>query len=91
MRINNTEYKIPELNFNTICALEDMGVSLGSTDLKAFSTVRALLALSMNGDLAKAGNELEAHIMAGGKLDELVSEFTRAMEESDFFHSLKEM
>jgi len=91
MRINNTEYKIPELNFNTICALEDMGVSLGSVDAKAFSTVRALLALSMDGDIAKAGNELEAHIMAGGKLDELINEFTKAMEDSGFFHSLKEM
>lgn len=28
MKINGTEYTMPELNFNTMCKLEDMGVSL---------------------------------------------------------------
>ena len=90
MKINNKEYRIPELNFNAICALEEMGASLTSSDVKSFSTVRALLALSMNGDLVMAGNELEAHLMAGGTLDDLLSEVNNALEESDFFHSLND-
>ena len=28
MIINNKNYTIPELNFNTICTLEEMGISL---------------------------------------------------------------
>lgn len=89
MKINNKEYRIPELNFSTICALEDMGASLTSPDKKVFSTIRAVVALAMGGDLDLANKELQAHLMAGGKLDEVLAEMTMAMEESNFFHSMK--
>lgn len=54
MKINGTEYTMPELNFNTMCKLEDMGVSLTEMDQKVLTTVRGFLALAMDDDLEKA-------------------------------------
>ena len=67
MKINDREYTIPELNFNAMCELEDLGASFSEMDKKVLSTVRAFLALAMGGDAEKAGKEIEAHIASGGK------------------------
>ena len=50
MKINDREYTIPELNFNAMCELEDLGASFSEMDKKVLSTVRAFLALAMGGD-----------------------------------------
>ena len=55
MKINDREYTIPELNFNAMCELEDLGASFSEMDKKVLSTVRAFLALAMGGDAEKAG------------------------------------
>lgn len=46
---------MPELNFNTMCRLEEMGVALSDMDQKVLSTVRGFLALAIGGDLGKSG------------------------------------
>ena len=56
MKINGTEYTMPELNFNTMCKLEDMGVSLTEMDQKVLTTVRGFLALAMDDDMEKAAS-----------------------------------
>ena len=89
MKINGREYKIPKLNFNAMCELEDMGASFTEMDKKVLSTVRAFLALAMGGDAEKAGKEIEAHIALGGSFDEIMDDINRAVEESDFFQALK--
>ena len=88
MKVNNKEYKIPELNFNAMCTLEELGASFSEIDKKALSTVRAFLALAMGGDAEQAGKEIEAHIASGGKFDEIMEDISRAVEESDFFQTL---
>ena len=88
MIINNKNYTIPELNFNTICTLEEMGISLTDMDKKILSTVRGFLALAMNGDYEKAGKEMEEHLENGGSLDEMLEEINKAVEESGFFQAL---
>lgn len=85
MKINDREYTIPELNFNAMCELEDLGASFSEMDKKALSTVRAFLALAMGGDAEKAGKEIEAHIASGGKFDDIMQDINRAVEESGFF------
>ena len=89
MKINDREYTIPELNFNAMCELEDLGASFSEMDKKALSTVRAFLALAMGGDAEKAGKEIEAHIPSGGKFDDIMQDINRAVEESGFFRALK--
>ena len=88
MKINKKIYKIPELNYNTICTLEEMGISLTDMDKKILSTVRGFLALAMNGDYEKAGKEMEEHLRNGGSLDETLEEINKAVEESGFFQAL---
>ncbi len=89
MKINNREYRIPELNFNAMCVLEELGASFSQMDKKVLSTVRAFLALAMGGDVEKAGKEMEAHIASGGSFDEIMADISRAVEESGFFRALR--
>lgn len=88
MTINGKNYTIPELNFNTMCTLEEMGVSLTDMDKKILSTVRGFLALAMGGDLQKAGKEMEDHLAGGGALEEMMTEINKAVESSGFFQAL---
>lgn len=89
MKINDREYHIPELNFNAMCELEDLGASFSEMDKKVLSTVRAFLTLAMGGDTDKAGKEIEAHLASGGNFDEIMEDINRAVEESGFFRALK--
>ena len=88
MIINGKNYRIPELNFNTMCQLEDMGLSLTQMDKKVLGTVRAFLALAMNGDYERAGTEIEAHLVNGGELDGMMEEVNEAVQSSGFFQAL---
>lgn len=88
MLINGKNYIMPELNFNTMCRLEEMGVTLSDMDQKVLSTVRGFLALAIGGDLEKAGQELEAHLSKGGSLDQMLREINQAVENSGFFQGL---
>ena len=89
MKINNKEYNIPELNFNAMCKLEEMGVNFMDMENKTLSTVRGFLALAMDGDLEMAGNELEQHLVVGGNVEDVVAEIGKAVEASGFFLALK--
>ena len=88
MIINGTEYKNRELNFNTACRLEDMGVSLLDMKDKTLSAARAYAALCMRKPLMQAGNEIEAHVANGGGLAEIIEAFGKAVDESGFFQQL---
>lgn len=87
MTINGKTYKMPELNFNAICQLEDMGISLTDFDKKPMAAIRGFLALAI-GDAETAGKELEAHIINGGDLSEIADEITKAVQNSGFFQAL---
>ncbi len=84
MIINNREYRLPELDFNAMCELEDMGIALTDMDKKVLTTVRGFLALAMNGDFHRAGKELEAHLSKGGSLEQMLQEINEAVERSGF-------
>ena len=88
MKLNNKEYKIPEITFNTICDLEEMGVDLSGINKKALSTVRGFLALAVGGDLEEAGRILEEHLVNGGGLEEVLREIEEALVKSGFFLAL---
>jgi hypothetical protein len=90
MIINGNTYHIPELDFNAMCKLEDMGVNLMQMENKTFMLVRGLLALAMKTDLEGAGKELESHIINGGRLEDLTEEINKAVTESGFFRALQQ-
>ena len=64
MKLNGKEYKIPELDFNAVCQLEELGIDLVGQNAKPFSTLCAFVALAV-GDTEKAGKELETHLEGG--------------------------
>ena len=87
MRINGKTYKMPELSFNAMCQLEDMGISMADFDKKPMAAIRGFLALAI-GDTETAGMELEAHIVNGGDFTEIVEDLAKAVQDSGFFQAL---
>lgn len=88
MVINGNEYKLPEITFDTICKLEDLGVSIFSISTKLMSTVRGFTALAMGADLNKASREVELHLENGGELGPIMKEITAAVDASGFFQAM---
>lgn len=88
--VNGKTYKSKELDFNAMCDLEDMGVSMVDIKSKNMSLIRAYLAFCGNISAEEAGNEIMLHLKNGGKFDEIMEELKVAIEDSDFFRFLKE-
>lgn len=88
--VNGKSYKSKELDFNAMCDLEDMGVSMVDIKSKSMSLIRAYLAFCGNISAEEAGNEVMLHLKNGGKFDEIMEELKSAIENSDFFQILKE-
>lgn len=88
MIINGKKYEMPELSFDAICELENMGVQLGDMENKPISTIRGFIALAMNCDAQKAGEELQEHLLNGGNINEVLKEVQKAVEKSGFFLAL---
>lgn len=86
--INGTEYKAKPFDFNLVCDLEDMGISLEQAGNKPMSMVRAYFGLCAGKGKEFAGKEMEAHIIGGGKFDDIMTAMSDEMEKSDFFQSL---
>lgn len=86
--INGKEYSGKPFDFNLVCDLEDMGVTIENMTEKVYGTVRAYIALCMNSSRAEAGREMEEHYINGGDFEEAAEVMTEEMEKSDFFQEL---
>ena len=71
--VNGKEYVAKAFNFNLICDLEDMGVSIAEADGKPMSMVRAYFAVCAGKGKEFAGKEMEQHVIGGGNFDTLVT------------------
>lgn len=89
MTINGKFYKDAELDFNTVCEMENMGVSIQNIDDNIMSAARAYAAICMRKPLRLAGAEIEAHIVNGGTLADILEPFNKNAEESGFFQALR--
>lgn len=87
IEINGKAYKPAELDFNTMCDMEDLGVSIFETENKGLSAVRAYLAVSAGISKEEAGAEIGEHIANGGSLEVLSEAFSEAVRESTFFRT----
>lgn len=87
-KINNTVYKATPFDFNLICELEDMGISMTDLKNKPMSAVRAYFAISSGLDKESAGLEMQSHIVNGGNFDNVIKAMTTELEKSDFFQTL---
>lgn len=89
IKINNKEYEAVELTFNTVCQLEELGVSLTDATAKSMSLIRGYIALCMGSDVEKAGEEMQAHIINGGDFEEIANTLAKAIEDSGFFQAAR--
>lgn len=88
MIINGKEYKNIPITFNTFCKLEEMGVDIANIDSKLFTSARAYASLCMKKPAAYVGEEVEQHIINGGKINDIVEVFAKELEKSDFFQAM---
>lgn len=88
--INGKRYNAKPFDFNTVCDLEDSGVSLKEISKKPMSLARAYFAICLNGDTEKAGQEIQAHVLNGGTLEEIYTVMGEEMNDSDFFQALNQ-
>ena len=88
--INDKRYQAKPFDFNTICDLEDNGVSLAEMTKKPMSMARAYFALCFNGDKEKAGIEIQEHVKHGGDFNDLYTVMGEEMNDSDFFRALNQ-
>ncbi len=86
--VNGKEYKAKPFDFNLVCDLEDMGISLEQAANRPMSMVRAYFGLCAGKDKEFSGKEIEAHIVGGGAFDEIMNAMSDEMEKSDFFRNL---
>ena len=88
IKINGNEYKALEFDFDLICNIEDMGVSIEEAGEKPMKMVRAYIGLCMNVSKETASKEIQEHVVNGGDFTEIISIMYEMMGKSDFFLAL---
>lgn len=86
--INGREYTAKPFDFNMICDLEDLGVSIEDIERKPVSIVRAYAGICMGKSAKESGLEIQEHLLNGGSFDDIMKVISKEMEESDFFRNL---
>lgn len=86
--INNKTYQAKEFDFNLLCDLEEMGLSLDDIEKKPMSLIRTYLMFSAGISKEQAGKEIEEHIAKGGEITDIISIMSEMMSESGFFRSI---
>lgn len=88
--VNGKRYNAKPFDFNTVCDLEDSGVPITEMAKKPMSMARAYFAICYGGDKEKAGQEIQAHVIGGGNLNEIYTVMGEEMNDSDFFQALNQ-
>lgn len=86
--INGVDYLAKPFDFNTICEMEEAGVSLDNIQKRPMSTVRAYFTVCSGGDAEQAGKELQKHMIDGGDVEGIMTAMSKELENSDFFQAL---
>lgn len=85
--INNKTYEVPKLDFDTVCQLEENGISLlamNARNPKVATMLRAFVAWIIGGSPQQASAEIQAHLEAGGNIIDLLTAITDALNDSGF-------
>lgn len=89
-KVNGIEYKAKPFDFNLVCDLEDMGITMSSMAGRNTSLIRAYFCMCSGLSKEKAGKEIEQQFIKYGELNEISEALNKEMEASDFFRSLTE-
>lgn len=91
INLNNKEYTMPEVDFNAICELSELGVDVMNPKTLSkhpVPTARAVVAWVTGEDLTVAGNLIQEHLIAGGDIAHVLTAFVEGIEDSGFFKNL---
>ena len=89
MKINNTEYTTPVLNFSNVCKLESWGIAADNMGARPLGLLAGFVALAIGGKTLEVGEAaIDAHIAGGGKLDDITATLNEALNSSGFFKGL---
>ena len=83
--INGKEYEGAKYDFNTHCEFDALGVNVLNIQSNPLPVLRAYLSICSGMDLIACGKELEAHLIKGGSLAEVMALLTKEITSSDFF------
>lgn len=90
--LNGKEMQSIPIDFNTVCDLEDLGISLDDYSTKPMAFTRAYVTLCFGrGNKKIAGKELEQHLLNGGSFEEIIKVISKELENSDFFQKLSKI
>lgn len=89
LEFNGKQLKL-EIDYNTMCELEEMGVSIMEIESKTLSTIRALLYIALkktepNITIEQAGKQISEYFANGGTIEKLGEAFEKAVSNSGFF------
>ena len=91
MKINNTEYTVPTLNFSNVCKLEQWGIDMASMAAKPLTLLAGFVALAIGGKTLEDGEAaIDAHLASGGKLDDITAALNESIESSGFFKAAEQ-
>ena len=71
--LNNVTYTAKEFSFNTVCDLEDLGLSLEDMNTKPLSMVRGYIGLCIGKVRVFTGKQIEEHMINGGTLQDIIA------------------
>lgn len=87
VNINGKTYDVPKLDFDTVCQLEENGISLlamNDRNPKIATMLRAFAAWIIGCTPHEASAEIQAHLEAGGNITDLLTAITTALNDSGF-------
>lgn len=88
--INSKDYNIDKvIDFNAICELEELGLSLSDLKKTKMTSIRALLAYVGGMDTDTAGAEIMEHLKKGGSFEDFTP-LINTLVESDFFQATRQ-
>ena len=85
--INGKTYDVPKLDFDTVCQLEENGISLlamNEQNPKIATMLRAFVAWIIGGSPRQASTEIQEHLENGGNIADLLTAITTALNDSGF-------
>lgn len=83
--LNGKEYKIKDVDFDGMCELEELGLSLTTVKNKPLTAFRALVSYYCDLPLDEAAKEIEEHLKNGGDFTKIYSDLVERLSESGFF------
>ena len=86
--LNKRVYEVKELNFEYLVMLDKNDVKV--SNISGIAAINCFVAYCGDMTEKQASDEISAHVVSGGRLEDIVDVYAKALEESGFFRALME-